>query len=558
LSKTHLSDSAGQVPIALNLREHWGAVFGDEILERHARSIGFSPRENLTIAWRAGIAILLLDGFDELASQAIAKPSERNFMRQARYEALQAVRDLVGKVREGSGVLLSGRGQYFDDLGELAHGLGLHRPFTIVKVAEFTEEQAAEFLKRRAQATTLPDWLPRKPLILGYLAHQDLLQDVLRIDASRGFGYAWDSFLDLVCKREAEHERAVMDPTTVRRVLERTSCVVRGTTAGTGPITGVDLAEAYRIETGDVAGEGVLMQLQRLPGLTPREQDPSARSFVDQDMLSAFQGSAVARAIIENQSSIADRRWLSGLTRDGIRMAVHMSTTIGYTANTVVGIATRLALSGRPNEQQLAADCFAVAAEMARECGQLDARGLVLTEVHISVLDVEDLAISGLSIQDSAIDRLMVGQGLLDSSLTLQRCIVGEVNGVQSEKGLPEATFRDCEFGKFDDASTNAAVLRLPIPDYLKALMTVLRKLYLQAGGGRKVEALRRGLPGGQISDLIDPVIAILQSENMLALTAGVAHPIRRHTSRAQQILAAGALSTHPLIGKVKELGDRQ
>jgi hypothetical protein len=161
LSKQYSLDQSSQVPLTLNLREHWGALYGDEILERHARSIGFSPRENLTIAWRAGIAILLLDGFDELASQAIAKPSDKSFMRQARYEALQAVRDLVGKVREGSGILLCGRDHYFDDLGELAHGLGLHRGYTLVKIAEFTETQAVEFLKRRAKSTALPDWLPR-------------------------------------------------------------------------------------------------------------------------------------------------------------------------------------------------------------------------------------------------------------------------------------------------------------------------------------------------------------------------------------------------------------
>ncbi len=120
--------------MVLNLREHWGALYGDEILERHARSIGFSPRENLTIAWRGGIALVLLDGFDELASQAIARPSDKHFMRQARYEALQAVRDLVGKVQEGNGVFLCGRDHYFDNLEEMAHSLGINRAFFLVKL----------------------------------------------------------------------------------------------------------------------------------------------------------------------------------------------------------------------------------------------------------------------------------------------------------------------------------------------------------------------------------------------------------------------------------------
>lgn len=391
---------------------------------------------------------------------------------------------------------------------------------------------------------------------MGYLAHQNLLDEVLCIDASQGFGYAWDSFLNMVCAREAEHERAVMDPRTLRRVLERLACAVRGTASGTGPLTGVDLAEAYRAETGDVAGEGVLMQLQRLPGLTPREQDPTARSFVDQDMLAALQGGAVARAVLENSSNIVSRGWLSGLTRDGIRMAAHLLSVQRYAPPTVIAIASRLTFRGRREERQLAADCFAVAAELARDEGRLDGGGLVLTEIHIDTIDLEDQTTLNVTLEDSTIGTLNVGPALHKSSLMFENCIIEDVNGVQSEQGLPSEWFRHCEFGTFDDASTNAAVLRLPIPDSLKALMTVLRKLYLQAGGGRQIAALRRGLPGDRVSEMVEPVLAVLQSERMVAVSGGVVHPIRKHTSRVHGILAAGALSDDPLVAKVRQLSE--
>src|SRR5206468_6303576 len=136
----------------------------------------------------------------------------------------------------------------------------------VVRLGEFTEEQAATFLTKHGIKDALPDWLPRKPLLLGYLAHRGLLPDVLKIDGSRGFGHTWDQFLTLICDRESTHERVVMDPLTLRRVLERLACDVRATSSGVGPLTGRELAEAYRIETGQVPGEGVVMQLQRLPG----------------------------------------------------------------------------------------------------------------------------------------------------------------------------------------------------------------------------------------------------------------------------------------------------
>jgi hypothetical protein len=269
------------------------------------------------------------------------------------------------------------------------------------------------------------------------------LKDILKIDASKGFGFAWDRFLDLVCAREAEHERAVMDPPTIRRVLERLACVARATTSGTGPLSGIDLAEAYRAETGDAAGEGVLMQLQRLPGLTPREQDPSGRSFVDQDLLAALQGSAVARAIAENSTDLVARRWLGGLSRDGVRMAAHILRAKGFDAVTVLVTAARLCRDSKEGlaENQLAADATVIAIELAREEGGIDAKGIVLDGVEFEELDLEDAYVQNLTIVNSVINTLTVGPGLGSSSVLVKNTTICRVNGVSSEKGLPADVF---------------------------------------------------------------------------------------------------------------------
>jgi hypothetical protein len=108
-------------------------------------------------------------------------------------------------------------------------------------------------------------------------------------------------------------------------------------------------------------------------------------------------------------------------------------------------------------------------------------------------LDLEEMSIKGAIIRHSSIESFLVGDGLTRSSLRIEDSIIGRVYGVPTAEGLPNGVFIGCDFGAFDDASTNAAVLRLDLPPSLKALMTILRKLYLQAGGGRKVAALRRG-----------------------------------------------------------------
>src|SRR6266516_2754510 len=557
LEKTYLAGVQTAVPVAINLREHWGQVYGDEILERHARAIGFTRREDLIVACRAGIAALILDGFDELASQAVARANDLNFMRLARAQAVQAVRYLLVKLPASTGVLLCGRDHYFDDERELQHAVGISgRRFTLIRLGEFTEEQATKFLSRNGVNTPLPDWLPRKPLLLGYLAYQNLLQAIVAIDSTRGFGYAWDQFLDLVCQREAEHERAVMDPQTVRKVLERLACDVRATPSGTGPISGIDLAEAYRLETGMIPGEGVLMQLQRLPGLAQREQDPTVRSFIDTDLLAALQGSAISRFVLENVGGKGARSWLGALPEKGVAMASYLLQRAQAAPATVIAIGMRVAgIEGsRQYEPQIAADCVAVALEMAREAGTLDCLGAALEGVAIGVIDLEDIQITNLKIRGCLVDEVILGSNPEASTVMFFRCTVQKVSGVPSEDGLPKSMFQECQFGEFDHLSTNAAILRSRLEPAIMALFTILRKLYLQAGGGRKVKALKRGMRPGPVLDAVDDVVEILESAGLVYQFSDVVHPIRRQTARVHAILSAGALSDDELVKKVKNI----
>ncbi len=228
MAKRWTDGAQASVPVVLNLRDHWGESFGDEMLERHARALGFVPKEEITLGWRAGMVSLVLDGFDEIASQVVARREDKNFMRQARLSALAGVRDLVTKAPPGSGALISGRDHYFDSEADLAHALGLlGKRYRIARLWEFDEAHAREFLQNNGISSTLPDWLPRKPLLLGYLAHRNLLAEVLGIDGSMGYGFVWDRFLDLVCEREASLATSTMDPASLRSVLETLALRVR-------------------------------------------------------------------------------------------------------------------------------------------------------------------------------------------------------------------------------------------------------------------------------------------------------------------------------------------
>ena len=67
LRARYLQGKSIQFPLYINLREHYGQGNPAEAIERHARNIGFPQPLHLVRAWRAGYALLLIDGFDEVA-----------------------------------------------------------------------------------------------------------------------------------------------------------------------------------------------------------------------------------------------------------------------------------------------------------------------------------------------------------------------------------------------------------------------------------------------------------------------------------------------------------
>ncbi|MCQ8103699.1 hypothetical protein NP590_06250 [Methylomonas sp. SURF-2] len=555
-SKYRTSDHS-LVPICLNLREHWGQEYFDEILERHARSIGFTPKEDLVIAWRAGVACLLLDGFDEVASQAIVRKDDINFMKEGRRMALTGVRDFLTKLPTGLGALICGRDHYFDNMSELKHALGITGDnYKLVRLDEFTEDGANLFLNKNGIEHPLPDWLPRKPLILSYLIQNNLLNEILDIDSSEGYGYAWDAFISKIAHRESDLERSVMDAQVLRCVMERLAFFVRSLPSGNGPITGNDLATTYNIETEQSAGEGVLAQLQRLPGLTQRDQEAGSRSFVDQDMLAALQGGALARVIWGQYSNIGPAP-LSAISSKSVSMASYLLRRNGATSSTPFSIVERLSNEAKtPANLQLIADCFAVSAEMAKEEEHvLDCYGVVIESALFQRLDLEDCNFRKVTFLNCLIDEVSVGALSVDFDITFRNCIINRIGGVANEMGLPEKLFeKSCEVVEFDNMGTTSAVLQSDLEPQVKALLTILRKLYRQSGAGRKILAFSRGITKNDVADYIPPVLNLMEKHGFVRIFNQIVHPVRKNTNRVEQILNAPSVSKDELLLAVKLL----
>lgn len=567
IAARYLSQDVAVTPVAINLRDHWGQEDFDEILDRHARKIGFPGRRDLVAAWRAGMLCLLVDGFDEVGSQGVVSRDNKRFLADARFRALTGLRQFIANRPAGSGLFLCGRDHYFDSEKELRHALGLvsASSYWDVRLGEFDDNGLSEFLRRNGAEGNVPDWLPRKPLLMAYVVHNDLLQNVLSIDGSQGFGYVWDEFLNRICARESAPERAEMDPTTVRRVLEFLAHKVRASRSGLGPISSLDLADAYERVAGTPAAEGVLPQLQRLPALTAAPGDAGERFFVDEGMLHALQGSAfenIATSRLSGEVVAPIHR----LPPNALSMAAFLSTKDHLTPETIAALARRSGATtqhGRRlggGDAQFGGDCVEVAIELGllHDETSISFNGLVVDGAEIGPIRLDEIELRGLEFHNCIVAEIrLAGVGVAGKQYELKflSCEIEKVLGAAERVGVPTGLVDEgSNINSFENLSTNAAVLKSKMAPGLKAVVTILRKLYKQSGGGRKIAAFRRGVTDPETAARIDAALTLVVRHGFARLFNQVAHPVRNQAGRVERILAGPELAADPICSEAKSL----
>lgn len=230
LRKAHLRGDTPRFPVFVNLRDHYGQSDPAELLERHARIVGFPNPWHLVRAWRAGYVHLLLDGFDEITTLNIQGLWTK--LRDNRFRAMEAVRRLAREHPAEAGLVIAGRAHFFDSPKERRTALGLSGQFAEFSLNEFNDEQVAEYLEQSGLSGIVPPWLPSRPLLVAYLAARGLLSDLLGDEAGEPAS-GWDILLDHIASRESEIEAGI-DGGTVRRILERLSTKARTTSGGLG------------------------------------------------------------------------------------------------------------------------------------------------------------------------------------------------------------------------------------------------------------------------------------------------------------------------------------
>jgi NACHT domain len=221
--------------LAIDLRRAWGLQSANEIIRRHLEELGLAASGDRVIrAASAGRVCFLLDGFDELGSQAWSDNALR--LQNIRFEALKGIRELIGKNK--GGMLICGREHYFNSQDELYRSLDLSPGETEVVRCndEFSEDEMERFLESLGVLVDVPGWLPKRPLMCQAIANLEP-QDLIRMfDEDGGDVEFWHKFMSIVSERESRI-RSSLDPKTIVLVLQELAHMTRAKPANVGPLS---------------------------------------------------------------------------------------------------------------------------------------------------------------------------------------------------------------------------------------------------------------------------------------------------------------------------------
>jgi NACHT domain len=503
-------------PIHINLRDCAGLRTPSEILRRHAEEIGFVGERGLMSAWRSGSCILILDGFDEIIPNRLVGAATN--LRQVRWEALSPIRRLVAESPESSGVVVTGRSNYFSAPSEMLQTLGLDAA-EVLQLEDFTESQVAEFLSgAKIVDAPIPDWLPTRPLFLASLASSNFLTELASIGSAPSAVDGWRQLVRMICEREAKIYSTV-PPETIRALLAQLAVLSKVREAERGELGLEDMKSAFTQVSGRQTDEEALQLLLRLPGLAVAQLgSEESRVFSDKALAAATFGESLADYLsspYQGHVLCEPAAWSSASEELSVDVAAVALRDVGMAPGQIAAACDYR--FGRGHYDAILFDGIRVADALNAKTGD---SAYIVTDIVVERIDIPavDCMLSRTQIRGSIVTELDLSQ--VDDQAgcpTFDQCLIGHVSGVSAIPSALRGNFRDTEIDSFDDeTSTTQGLLALEgLPMNHRVALSILNKVYAKRGAGRKDSALRRGLPASDWG-YVEPAAASLLSAGLL------------------------------------------
>ncbi|MBC6718678.1 hypothetical protein H9Q09_21070 [Aurantimonas sp. DM33-3] len=547
-----LSEGAAEnfcYPYAVDLRSSWGLQRSSELLRRHVSDLGLDTLETSVVrAFHVGSVAVLLDGFDEIGSQAWSNDVQK--LRQIRAKSLLAVKDTVSACK--GGVLVTGREHYFPSSEEMFSALGMDSGATIVLRCkdEFSDTELLEYFQKRDIELDVPEWLPRRPLICQTIT--DLADDqfLAMFDDEGDEVKFWNHFITVLCERDARIHPS-FDSSTIHSIFIYLSRLTRTKSANIGPISLSELQHAFESATGAVPVEEASVMLQRLPTLGRVSSGSNDRQFVDIYILDGLRAKDVVRCCLgppDELAAVCGSVWTNPLDDLGQRV---LARDASLNDQSKLDFA-RQALKG--GNRTLS--CDLIGALTRKNTVTFDFEGLSVDDGTFMVLNLREREISNIRIADTYVGELVL-PALDNKKVEIVNCITPRVIGITSPAGLPY-WIKDLEAEAYDSVASVSRIRRIGLKPAHEVLATVIRKTFFQKGSGRKEEALLRGLGSPATRNSSRKILNLLEREGLLTSFKGddgmVYSPVRAHTKRMQKLLDELQSSTDDIWVQAGEL----
>lgn len=548
-------DATCRFPICLNLRDHQGQINPSEALRRHAEAIGYPHPDHIVRAWRAGFAILILDGVDEMATFGWTARAKK--LSEIRYDSMKLIRELVQQSPVNCGLMLAGRGHFFDSMDQALNTLGLTNTTETYTLSEFNETQISEYIQNQGWSTEIPEWLPSRPYLLGELIATQILESDAEWLKASSPGLGWDQLLDRIATRESDIGRG-LSPDTVRTVIERLASFARCTTSGRGPISESNLMNAFQDVCGYPPDDSAYILLQRLPGLGLYSQAESSREFVDDDLADAARCGDLLRFSANPYNfeiGFLDR-WEKTCGPVGIELVSHKINQNHILHGQLNPALAHAALNNQYHV--LAMDILRSMIASSVGCDNT----IVIKGVAVDNIDFMNcnIDLSSIRFQDCYFHAVSIdGDFDYENLPSFSRCLIGDLIGMSSINPLPDGKIdNQCIIERYSESVlTTAGILAGELALGVRILLTLIKKIYIQAGRGRRENALFRGLDQ-HARRIVPEILALLKRHDLVVRSGGSGEtiwlPVRNKRPLVTKILSNPHADTFPVVAEAKAI----
>ena len=517
-------------PIAINLRDNWGYKRLGHIIRNHLELLGLSENfsDALVRSLHRGNHVLLLDGIDEIGSQSWSGDPAR--LTEIRKISLEGVRDIIASC-SASGILLTGREHYFSCDEEMLECLGLSKMdvFKLKCPDEFSDEEISLYLKQNTQLTSVPEWVPRKPLVcqlLTRLAPNEIVQLERR---SYGEVEFFEKIFDAICERETR-----INPAIYKDVLKGILLYLAQQTRLLSPskeyISTRDINEAFFKIAGYAPIDESAVLLQRLPYLGRVGSGGAERIFVDTYARDGLRGISLANVLMCQDKNIANEKWIQPIKGLGIKILSNKITPNDSTKNFIK-------YCKNYGNSQIVCDYISLCLSLGQEA--INFQGLAVNDGNFDEIGFIDANIKNITISNSYIRKIHIDNAIFDN-VKISNCIIEDIEGITAADKMPNV-FHDCSVENFRGAFTTSRISELNISNGQKTLLAIIKKLFFQPGEGRQAGALLRGAENYWDTNKADKIIRYMLSNDIIVKSPGMHGdlyiPKRKNTLRMGNIL---------------------